>query len=71
MSNNYRNPDAQCLSMHKDHYRMKLEAIKTPASLIDESGLKLVDACEKLGINPNLTAKILSCYSNDTNISGQ
>ena len=57
--------------MHKDHYRMKLEAIKTPASLIDESGLKLVDACEKLGINPNLTAKILLCYSNDKNINDQ
>ena len=57
--------------MHKGHYRMKLEAIENPASLIDESGLKLVDVCKKLGINPNLTAKILLCYSDDTNINGQ
>ena len=71
MSNNYRNPDAQCPSMHKDYYRMKLEAIKTPASLIDESGLKLADTCKKLGINPNLVAKILSYYSDDTNINGE
>ena len=69
MSNNYRNPNAQCPSMRKGHYRMKLEAIKTPALLIDKSGLKLLDACKKLGINPNLTVKILSCYSGNTNIN--
>ena len=50
---------------------MKLEAIKTPASLIDESRLKHVDKCEKLSINPNLAAKILSYYSDDININGQ
>jgi len=50
---------------------MKLEAINAPTSLIDESGLKLVDACKKLGINPNLTAKTLSCYSDDTSMNGQ
>ena len=57
--------------MHKGYFRMKLEAIKNPASLIDEGGLKLIDVCKKLGINPNLTAKILSDYSDDTSINGQ
>ena len=48
---------------------MILEAIKTLISLIDDKDLKLVDVCKKLGINLNLTAKVISYYCNDTNIN--